>query len=109
MEVVIDSHQENLSFKGAVGMKLGRRKRSLQGSVPVHEPNTNNPSCTHPKTIIEGDANTVDYKGKGARELLFGTKGNRNQITYIHGITVEAASWICCLKGGNDDQCKLYL
>ena len=69
---MIDFHQENVFFKGAAGTKHGLRERFLQVSVPLHEPNTHNPSpqgaCTHPKRIIEGDVKNLDCKGKGGGE-----------------------------------------
>ena len=74
MDVMIDSHQENVSFKGDVGTKRGLRKRSLQGSVPVHKPNTNNQSprgaCTHPIRFIEGDAKNLDFCFQSKRPIL---------------------------------------
>ena len=87
VEVVIQSHQENVCFEGAIGTKR-LRKTSLQGSVPVHKPNTSNPSlegvCTHLITIFEGDATRVV---------------NVNQFTYSHTVTAKTAGRLCYLKG----------
>ena len=88
IEVLIESHQENVFFEGALGTKEGLRKRSLSGSVPMHKLNTSNPSqqgaCTHPMRIIEGDAIRVV---------------NVNQFTYSHTVTAQTAGKLCCLKG----------
>ena len=69
MDVLNESQQEKVSFKGSVCMKHGLRRRSLQGSMPVHEPNTNNPSQQGARKnqikIIERDATNLDYTDKG--------------------------------------------
>ena len=97
MEVVIVSHQENMSLEGAIGTKHGRRKRLLQGSVPMYKPNTSNPSpqgaLTHPISFIEGDATGMV---------------NMNQFTSSHSVTGETARRLCCLGGQHHHQCKLY-
>ena len=86
--VMIESQQENVSSQGDVGTKQGLRKISLQGSVPLHEPNTSNPSpqgaYTRPIRILEGDATGV---------------GNVNHFTYSHSVTAHTSDWLCCLKG----------
>ena len=96
-EVVIDSPHENVSFEGGFGTKQGLRKRSLQGSVPVHKPNTSNLSpqgaCTHPIRIIERDATGVV---------------NVNRFTYSQGVAAEAAGRLCYLVGRHHDHCKMY-
>ena len=71
-DVMIDSHHENVSFKGAVGTKQALRKMSPQGYVPAHKPNNNNPSphgaCTHRIGIIEGHARSLDSTGNAGGE-----------------------------------------
>ena len=63
MDVMIDSHKGNVSFKGAIGTKQGLRNRSVHGFVAQHKPITNNPSpqgaYTRPIRIIERDATGV--------------------------------------------------
>ena len=97
LEVIIESHQENVFFERAVVTKQSLTKRSQEGSVPVHKPNTGNPSpqgaYTHSIIIIEGDATDVV---------------NANQFTHSHSVTAETAGRLCCLKGQHHDQCKLY-
>ena len=88
MEALIESHQDNVCFEGVVGTKHGLRKKSPQAFVPVHKPNTSNPStqgaCTHPIRIAEGDGTSVV---------------NVNQFTYNHNVTAETAGRLCCLQG----------
>ena len=94
----IESQQGNMSFKGDVGLKQGLRKRSLQGSVPMHEPSTSNPyphgACTHAIRIIEGDATAM---------------GNVNQFTCNHTVTPKSAGWLGCHKGQHHDRCASTL